>query len=217
MTGINVHVQNTMIELKKSALKYEEVGFLEEYYSFYRNYFESKATSAFTIQTAFYALKGMKSQPDMVYLKDTWKSILTIDGSANTLTYQVNGLMGAKSSIKSITKATLLQINNEKVKDITPLAKLESENSLIKIEFKKEEVINLPWTSHMILFQLEGASGSPIFVNKTFEVKTSIVEEIGVTVTQSSSKSSPNKYQVMDGYPLEFSAMNTNENPYLHM
>ena len=108
LTGINFHVQNTMIELRKSELKYQDVGFLEEYYSFYRNYFESKATSAFTIQTAFYALKGMKSQPDMVYLKDTWKSILTIDGSANTLTYSVNGLMGAKSSIKSITKATLM-------------------------------------------------------------------------------------------------------------
>ena len=69
----------------------------------------------------------------------------------------------------------------------------------------------------MILFQLEGASGSKIFVNKTFEVKTSIVEAIGVTVTQNDKKNSPDKYQVNDGYPIEFSAKNTNDNPYLHL
>ena len=46
LTGLNFHIQNTMIELKRSALKADEVGFKEEYYSLYRNYFESKATSA---------------------------------------------------------------------------------------------------------------------------------------------------------------------------
>jgi hypothetical protein len=129
LTGINFHVQNTLIELRKSSLKLEEVGFLEEYYSFYRNYFESKATSAFTIQTAFYALKGMKSQPDMIYLKDAWKSILAIDGSSSTLTYQVLGLMGSKGSVNKIIKTSMMQINNQKVSDITAKAKLESENS----------------------------------------------------------------------------------------
>jgi len=50
----------------------------------------------------------MKSQPDMVYLKDTWKSILIIDGSANTITYEIQNLVGQKTSIKAIKKATLL-------------------------------------------------------------------------------------------------------------
>ena len=88
---------------------------------------------------------------------------------------------------------------------------------MVKIEFKKEEVVDLPWTTHLVMFELEGSSGSKIYVNKTFEIKTSIVEEIGVTVAQSGSKSSPDKYQVSDGYPIEFSAMNTNDNPYLHL
>jgi len=41
-----------------------DIAFNEEYFSLYKNYFESKATSALTIQTAFYALRGLKSQND---------------------------------------------------------------------------------------------------------------------------------------------------------
>jgi hypothetical protein len=54
--------------------------------------------------------------------------------------------------------------------------------------------MDLPWTPHLVMMELEGSSGLKIYVNKTFEVKTSIVEEIGVTVAQSNSKSSPDKY-----------------------
>ena len=41
-----------------------DIKFDEEFFSLYKNYFESKATSALTIQTAFYALRGLKSQND---------------------------------------------------------------------------------------------------------------------------------------------------------
>jgi hypothetical protein len=63
LTGLNLHVLNTIIEAKRS-LNLAEINFHDEYFSLYRNYFESKATSALTIQTAFYALRGLKSQAD---------------------------------------------------------------------------------------------------------------------------------------------------------
>jgi len=63
LTQINLHVLNTIIEAKK-AIKMSDIKFDEEYFSLYKNYFESKATSALTIQTAFYALRGLKSQND---------------------------------------------------------------------------------------------------------------------------------------------------------
>ena len=153
----------------------------------------------------------------MIYLEDTWKSILTIDGSANTLTYDVLNLMGGKSNVKSVKKVTVIQINNQKTYDSTKKTKLEKEGSQVLVEFKKEEVIDFSWTSHLLVFEFEGAGGSTIYINKTFEVKTTIVEELGASVAQSNSKSAPDRYQVDNGYPIEFSAFNTNENPYLHI
>lgn len=55
-----MHVLNTLIEAKR-GIKLTEVGFQDEYWSLYRNYFESKATSALSLQTAYYALRGLKS------------------------------------------------------------------------------------------------------------------------------------------------------------
>lgn len=67
------------------------------------------------------------------------------------------------------------------------------------------------------MFEFENANQQTIFVNKTVEVKTSIIEELGVQFVQNNNKAAPEKYQVADGYPVEFSALNTNENPYLHI
>lgn len=80
-------------------------------------------------------------------------------------------------------KATILQINNDKQTDATGKVKL-TEDGKLKVEFSKTEVVDLPWTSHLIIFELEGSSGSTLHINKTFEVKTTIVEEIGVSVSQ---------------------------------
>ena len=71
-----------------------DIAFKDEYFSLYKNYFEQKATSAFTIQTAFYALRGLKSQNDQVFLKDTQKSYLVSDGSVNFISYDILNSMG---------------------------------------------------------------------------------------------------------------------------
>lgn len=60
LTGLNLHVLNAVIEAKR-GIQLADIEFKEEYFSLYKNYFESKATSAFSIQTAFYALRGLKS------------------------------------------------------------------------------------------------------------------------------------------------------------
>lgn len=67
LTALNLHVLNTIIESKK-GLNLADIHFNEENFSLYRNYFESKATSALTLSTAFYALRGLKSQADQVFL-----------------------------------------------------------------------------------------------------------------------------------------------------
>lgn len=48
LTGLNLHVLNTIIEAKR-GIKLEEIKFKDEYFSLYKNYFESKATSALTL------------------------------------------------------------------------------------------------------------------------------------------------------------------------
>lgn len=103
---------------------------------------------------------------------------MTVDGSANAITYDVIGPMGGAAKLKALKKATLLQINNGKQSDITSKVNTGTEGKLV-VEFSKAEVVDLPWTSHLIMFEFE----SSIFINKTFEVKSKIVEEIGVSVS----------------------------------
>lgn len=181
LTGLNLHVLNTVIEAKR-GVSLADMGFSEEYYSLYKNYFESKATSAHTIKTAYYALRGLKSQADQVFLKDTWKSYLIVDGTANTITYDVINPMGGPGKVKSLKKATVMQINKQTTSDITGKVKVEGENK-VTVEFTKAEVVDLEWTSHLIAFEFEGASGGQVLINKTFEVKAKIVEELGVSVS----------------------------------
>lgn len=59
-TAFNLHLLNTIIEAKR-GISLSDIGFNDIYFSQYRNYFESKATSAQSVSTAFYALRGLKS------------------------------------------------------------------------------------------------------------------------------------------------------------
>lgn len=62
-------------------------------------------------------------------------------------------------------------------------SKVTNADDKVVVEFKKAEIADLPWTSHIFMFEFEGVSGSTVLINKTFEVKTTIVEEIGVSVS----------------------------------
>lgn len=66
-TAFNLHFLNTIIDAKR-VIALADIGFNDMYFSLFKNYFESKATSALTVKTAFYALRGLKSQADQVYL-----------------------------------------------------------------------------------------------------------------------------------------------------
>ena len=48
LTQINLHVLNVLIEAGKS-INLESIKFYNDYFSLYRNYFESKATSTSNI------------------------------------------------------------------------------------------------------------------------------------------------------------------------
>ena len=62
-TAFNLHLLNTIIDAKR-AISLQDIQFQDVFFSQYRNYFESKATSARSVSTAFYALRGLKSQND---------------------------------------------------------------------------------------------------------------------------------------------------------
>ena len=85
-------------------MKISDFKFKQEYFSLYKNYFESKATSAMSIQTAYYAMKGLKTNVDQVFLKDTSKSHFTVDGKSNSILYEVVNMMGSLAKLKVVKK-----------------------------------------------------------------------------------------------------------------
>jgi len=75
----------------------------------------------------------------------------------------------------------LIQINNAKETDIT--GNVQFPEGKVVVKFEKKQIADMPWTSHIIRFEFEASSGASVFVTKTFEVKTTIVDEMGVTVS----------------------------------
>jgi len=110
----------------------------------------------------------------------------------------------------------MIQINNAKETDIKANVQFQDEGKVV-VKFEKKEIADMPWTSHIIRFEFEANSGASVFVTKTFEIKTTIVQEVGVTVTQNNNFNAPDHYQFKSGYPKDFNALNTLENPYLHL
>ena len=183
LTGLNMHVLNTIIEAKRS-MKVSDFRFKQEYFSLYKNYFEQKATSAMSVQTAYYAMKGLKTNVDQVFLKDTSKSYFTVDGNTNTILYEVVNMMGSLAKLKTVKKAEIIQINNpSKVTDAMDKVKIQDEAKVL-VELKKSDIVEMPWTSHLLALEFEAENGAFVFINKTFEIKTTIVQEIGVSVSQ---------------------------------
>jgi len=150
-------------------------------------------------------------------LKDTSKSYFTVDGSTNTILYEVVNMMGSLAKLKTVKKAEIIQINNpSKVIDAMEKVKIQDEAKVV-VEIKKADIVEMPWTSHLLTLEFEAENGAFVFINKTFEIKTTIVQEIGVSVSQNAHQSAPDHYQFDGGYPREFNALNTNSNPNLHI
>ena len=61
-----------------------------------------------SVQTAYYAMKGLKTNVDQVFLKDTSKSYFTVDGNTNTILYEVVNMMGSLAKLKTVKKAEII-------------------------------------------------------------------------------------------------------------
>jgi hypothetical protein len=70
-----------MIEARKS-IKMDTTGFKDNYWSLYRNYFEARAQAGQSVQTVFYALRGLKNLFDQSFLIDAagTSNVITFDG-----------------------------------------------------------------------------------------------------------------------------------------
>lgn len=123
--------------------------------------------------------------------------------------------MGQPSKIKSIKKVQLVTIKSEKAIDVTDKAKLNGD-SKIDVSLKGIDA-DLGTSSSLLAFEIDGSSGSKIHVNKTFEIKMKLSKDIEAKVSQNNKKQVPMHFQFEKGYPRDFNALNTNDNPYLHV
>lgn len=124
--------------------------------------------------------------------------------------------MGQPSKIKSIKKVQLVTIKSEKAVDVTDKAKLKGD-SKIDIDLKGMDTSELSTSSSLLTFEIDGSSGSKIHVNKTFVIKMKLSQNIEAKLSQNNKKQVPMHFSFEKGYPREFNALNTNDNPYLHV
>ena len=88
------------------------------------------------------------------------------------------------SPFKSIGKAHIFEIKTNKfVLDATERVRTSTDYNIVFVQFTKEDVVSLEWTTHMIAFEFMTSQDNLIFINKTFEVKTIIIEELKAQYT----------------------------------
>jgi len=107
-------------------------------------------------------------------------------------------------------------MKSQKVEDVTYKVKLNGD-SKIDLDLKGLDLSELSESSNLIAFEVEGSAGSKIHVNKTFDFKMKLSDKIEAKVSQNNKKLAPMHYQFEKGYPRDFNALNTNDNPYLHV
>ena len=98
--------------------------------------------------------------------------------------------MGLLSKVKSIKSVQLISSKNDKPNDITSKVKLNGD-SRIDVDLKGVDSADLSLYTNLITFEVEGSSGSKIFVNKTFNFKMKLSEEVTVKVSQNNKKQLP--------------------------
>lgn len=105
----------------------------------------------------------------------------------------------------------------EEGESIVDQVKITNGGKSIEVTFKN--IAEMKWTSYAIKFEYKTAASGNDYVteSKTFLVRTMIFENAAVAFSQTDKFSSPDKYQVFQGYPMVFPALNTNSFPYLHI
>lgn len=96
--------------------------------------------------------------------------------------YEVIGPMGQSASIKSIVSAQLVSTQSGTAVKLTDQVKLDDDKKKITVDLEKEDKSKLH-ESNIISFEVEGSSGSKIFVNKTFDYKLKLAQVSKVRVS----------------------------------
>ena len=115
LTQINLHTLSTLIEARK-AIKLSAMSFDEAQFSLYRNYFDSKAAGTSNLQTAYYALRGLKNLADQAFFVDApgADNRVVFDGSKRSLTFSSVDAFQTPVQITKIKSAKLIQLDNGK-------------------------------------------------------------------------------------------------------
>ena len=91
------------------------------------------------------------------------------------------------------------------------------EGSVLQVKF--DDVENMKWASYAIKFELKkkGLEDEVFYVTKTFQVKTKIYEVVSTSFAQTAGWDYPEKYQVNQGFPVEFEYFDASEYPIVHI
>jgi len=81
---------------------------------------------------------------------------VNFDGSHKELRYQIVDSFGKAAKIKSIKTVTMRTLDSTEPKDITEIAELIEEGSMIKIVF--ENIMEMQWRGHVLKFELGNGS-----------------------------------------------------------
>lgn len=99
--------------------------------------------------------------------------------------------------------------------DIKKNAKLVNEKRSIGVDTSIEK--GMTWGSYQLQFVFENENGREVHAKGSLHLKPKIYEGIAVSFAQTATWKSPDEYQVSDGWPVVFEALNTNQNPVIHL
>ena len=164
LSQLNSHMLNILIE--GSALPGVKVTLAQ--LNGFKNYFIGRAVSQSSVQSLYYALKGLKSQKQNVFLQAVpGFEFVMGDGSQKTLKYKVVDSFGNAAKAESVSKATLKMIKGtEQPIDVTTMAKVNGGEVSIELS----NINDLAWAAYSLNMDLV-AGGKTVNVKKSFSIK----------------------------------------------
>lgn len=187
------------------------MNFPTENFSLYRNYFLGKAIGAQNVRTANFALQGLK------LLEDYHLVVLdTAASSGSQLQFNLVNAFSHGAKAKSLISAVYYNLADPSATtDIKKSAALVNEKKSIAVDTSIQK--DMAWGSYQILFVVENADGKEVYIRASLHLKPKIYEGIAVSFAQTATWKSPAEYQVSEGWPVVFEALNTNQNPVIHL
>lgn len=102
-------------------------------------------------------------------------------------------------------------------KDLTSKFTVTDGGSSLQVKF--DDVEEMKWASYAIIFELKkkGLKDEVFYVTKIFQVKTKIYEIVSTSFAQTAGWDYPEKYQVNQGWPVEFEYFDSSDYPIIHI